>query len=69
MQLPVAETGRALPATVIIGGGIVGLATGWRLLERHPGTPLVLLEKEPAVAQHQSGHNSGVLHAGLAYRP
>lgn len=69
MPMPDSPPGSPLPATVVIGGGIVGLAVGWRLLVRHPGTPLVLLEKESAVAQHQSGHNSGVLHAGLAYQP
>jgi len=54
---------------VIIGGGIVGLATGWQLLQRRPGTRLTVIEKEPAVARHQTGHNSGVMHSGLYYRP
>jgi L-2-hydroxyglutarate oxidase LhgO len=53
----------------IIGAGIVGLATALRLLERRPGLAVVVLEKEAAVASHQTGHNSGVLHAGLYYRP
>lgn len=53
----------------IIGGGIVGLATAYRLLERRPELRLALLEKEPELASHQSGHNSGVLHAGLYYAP
>lgn len=53
----------------IIGGGIVGLATGLRLLERFPATTLLLLEKEDGPGQHQSGHNSGVLHCGLYYKP
>jgi L-2-hydroxyglutarate oxidase len=51
----------------IVGGGIVGLATAYRLLERRPRLRLVLVEKEAALAQHQSGHNSGVVHAGLYY--
>ncbi len=52
----------------VIGAGIVGLATAWQLL-RH-GTPNVLvLEAEPAVAQHQTGHNSGVIHSGIYYKP
>jgi L-2-hydroxyglutarate oxidase LhgO len=51
----------------IVGGGIVGLATAYRLLERRPGLRLVLLEKERELAFHQSGHNSGVIHAGLYY--
>jgi L-2-hydroxyglutarate oxidase len=52
----------------VVGGGIVGLATAYRLLERLPGASLTLLEKEAAVAQHQSSHNSGVLHCGLYYK-
>lgn len=53
----------------IIGGGIVGLATAYRVLEQFPGRRVVVLEKEPHVAQHQTGHNSGVLHSGIYYRP
>ncbi len=53
----------------VVGGGIIGLATAYRLLERLPGAQVTVLEKESAVAQHQSGHNSGVLHCGLYYRP
>lgn len=54
---------------VIIGGGIVGLATGFALVRQHPNAVVVLLEKERDVGQHQSGSNSGVLHAGLYYKP
>jgi L-2-hydroxyglutarate oxidase len=54
---------------VIIGGGIVGLATGLALLAARPGTTAVVLEKEGAVAAHQTGRNSGVIHAGLYYKP
>ena len=54
---------------IVVGGGIVGLATANRLLESRPGLRLLLLEKEPRLAAHQTGHNSGVLHAGLYYRP
>ncbi len=54
---------------VIVGGGIVGLATAWRLLERFPGTGVCVLEKEDRLAAHQTGHNSGVLHSGIYYRP
>ena len=58
------------PADVaIVGAGIVGLATAWQLLRRHPGLRLVMVDKETAVASHQSGHNSGVLHAGIYYKP
>lgn len=53
----------------IIGGGIVGLATAWALIRRHPGLPLRLLEKEDGLGQHQTGHNSGVIHSGLYYKP
>jgi len=54
---------------IIIGGGIVGLATAFRLLETRPGLRLALLEKENQLASHQTGNNSGVLHAGLYYKP
>jgi L-2-hydroxyglutarate oxidase len=54
---------------IVIGGGIVGLATAYRLGERFPAARITLLEKESAVAQHQTGHNSGVLHCGLYYKP
>jgi len=53
----------------IIGGGIVGLATAMDISVRMPGVKLVVLEKEPRVASHQTGHNSGVIHSGLYYRP
>jgi len=53
----------------IAGGGIVGLATALKLLERAPGRSVVVLEKEKTVAAHQTGHNSGVIHSGLYYRP
>lgn len=53
----------------VIGGGIVGLATALELLSRRPGASLVLVEKEAAVARHQTGHNSGVIHAGIYYTP
>jgi (S)-2-hydroxyglutarate dehydrogenase len=54
---------------IVVGGGIVGLATAYRLLEARPELRLTLVEKEPELATHQTGHNSGVLHAGLYYRP
>jgi L-2-hydroxyglutarate oxidase LhgO len=54
---------------VVVGGGIVGLATSLRLLEARPGLRIAILEKEKELATHQSGHNSGVLHAGLYYAP
>jgi L-2-hydroxyglutarate oxidase LhgO len=54
---------------IVVGGGVVGLATAFRLLETRPGLRLVLLEKEPKLAAHQTGNNSGVLHSGLYYKP
>ena len=53
----------------VIGGGIVGLAIARQLSRTHPGVRVVVLEKEGEVATHQTGHNSGVVHAGLYYRP
>jgi L-2-hydroxyglutarate oxidase LhgO len=53
----------------IIGGGIVGLATAYQLLQRFPGIQLLVLEKESGPGQHQTGNNSGVLHCGLYYKP
>ncbi len=53
----------------IIGGGIVGLATAYRILSLKPSLQLVVLEKENKVAAHQTGHNSGVIHSGLYYKP
>jgi L-2-hydroxyglutarate oxidase len=54
---------------VIIGGGIVGLATAYQMLKKQPGLKLAVVEKENAVAAHQTGHNSGVIHSGLYYKP
>ena len=54
---------------VIVGGGIVGLATAQELINRHPALKFGLLEKESELAYHQTGHNSGVLHAGIYYKP
>ncbi len=53
----------------IIGAGIVGLAVGLHLVRRVPGTKLLILDKESEVAAHQTGHNSGVIHSGLYYKP
>jgi (S)-2-hydroxyglutarate dehydrogenase len=54
---------------VIIGGGIVGLAVALEITKRFPRLRLLLLEKEPQVGQHQSSHNSGVIHSGVYYKP
>ena len=53
----------------VVGGGIVGLATAYQFTQRFPGRRVVVLEKEAVVAEHQTGHNSGVLHSGIYYKP
>ena len=53
----------------IIGGGIVGLSTGVAIYKRFPNAKVVVIEKESAVAEHQTGHNSGVIHSGIYYKP
>jgi L-2-hydroxyglutarate oxidase len=53
----------------IIGGGIVGLATALTISQKKPGARIVVMEKESALASHQTGHNSGVIHAGIYYAP
>jgi (S)-2-hydroxyglutarate dehydrogenase len=77
------DEGRVLPAALwlgsdvtteradvaVIGGGLLGLATTYQLLERRPGLRVAIVEREAEIAGHQSGHNSGVLHAGLYYVP
>jgi len=54
---------------IIIGGGIVGVSTAWQLQQRFPDKKILLLEKESEFATHQTGHNSGVIHAGVYYEP
>lgn len=54
---------------LIIGGGIVGMATALELQSREPKAKILVLEKEAGPATHQSGHNSGVIHAGVYYTP
>tara|TARA_B100000519_G_scaffold18677_1_gene13625 strand:+ start:7150 stop:8343 length:1194 start_codon:yes stop_codon:yes gene_type:complete len=53
----------------IIGGGIIGLSTAYELLKDHPNKKIIVLEKENSVAKHQTGHNSGVIHSGIYYKP
>ncbi|MGB7817491.1 MAG: FAD-dependent oxidoreductase, partial [Ornithinibacter sp.] len=57
------------PRTVVVGGGILGLAVAERLVRERPGTDVMVLEKEPGWASHQTGRNSGVIHSGLYYPP
>lgn len=54
---------------IIIGGGIVGLSTGYALVNKHPQAKLLVIEKEPSLAAHQTGRNSGVIHSGIYYKP
>lgn len=54
---------------IVVGGGIVGLATAYEILQRRPGADVLVVEKESEVARHQTGHNSGVIHAGVYYEP
>ena len=53
----------------VVGGGIVGLATAYQFAQKYPGRTVVVIEKEARVAEHQTGHNSGVLHSGIYYKP
>ena len=53
----------------VVGGGIVGLATAYQVTRQYPGRRVVVLEKETELAHHQTGHNSGVLHTGIYYKP
>ena len=54
---------------VIIGGGIIGMSTAMQLIDVYPDARIALLEKESGPACHQTGHNSGVIHAGVYYTP
>ncbi|MFQ5772517.1 MAG: L-2-hydroxyglutarate oxidase [bacterium] len=54
---------------IVIGGGIVGLASAYKISRNHPGISIAVLEKEEQLAAHQTGHNSGVIHSGLYYKP
>lgn len=54
---------------VIVGGGIVGVATAYQIWKSHPHIKITIIEKEPYLAAHQTGHNSGVIHSGIYYKP
>jgi len=54
---------------VVVGGGIVGCATAREIIMRHPHLKMAIVEKENKLAMHQTGHNSGVVHAGIYYTP
>ena len=57
------------PVVAVVGGGILGLAVAREVARRRAGTSVLVLEKEPRLATHQTGRNSGVVHAGIYYRP
>src|ERR1700722_17700223 len=63
------EENRARFDVSIVGAGILGLSVARELKRRHPGLEIVVLEREDEVAQHQTGHNSGVIHSGVYYAP
>ena len=54
---------------IIVGGGLIGLATAYQLIQRFPAKRITVLEKESSIGMHQSGRNSGVLHSGIYYKP
>ncbi len=54
---------------IVVGGGVVGMASGWKIQEAYPHLKVLVLEKEDRLADHQTGHNSGVIHSGLYYKP
>ena len=54
---------------VIIGAGIIGLATGMKILEKHPKIKIAIIDKDSEISTQQSGHNSGVVHSGIYYKP
>ncbi|AJR06138.1 L-2-hydroxyglutarate oxidase [Photobacterium gaetbulicola] len=54
---------------IVVGGGIVGVSTAWQLKQRCPSASIIVIEKEGQLASHQTGHNSGVIHAGVYYEP
>jgi (S)-2-hydroxyglutarate dehydrogenase len=63
------ESSSTLFDITIIGAGIVGLATAYKLLKDNPALKICVIEKEKTIAQHQTGHNSGVIHSGIYYKP
>jgi (S)-2-hydroxyglutarate dehydrogenase len=70
--MPIEPPGAEPPAEcdlVVVGAGIIGLAVARELVGRHPDASLAVLEREPRIASHQTGHSSGVIHAGIYYRP
>jgi 2-hydroxyglutarate dehydrogenase len=67
--MTVPETKGASADLIVVGAGILGLAVAREWLNRHPDLRVLVLEKEARIAAHQTGHNSGVIHAGIYYAP
>ena len=69
--LEIEKSGRMMKEVdvAVIGGGIVGLATAYQITRQYPGKRVAVLEKEADLGHHQTGHNSGVLHTGIYYKP
>ena len=67
--MTVPETKGASADLIVVGAGILGLAVAREWLKRHPDLRVLVLEKEARIAAHQTGHNSGVIHAGIYYAP
>lgn len=63
------STSSTTAEVIVVGGGIVGTATALEISRREPGSRVLILEKEPQLAAHQTGHNSGVIHSGIYYKP
>ena len=63
------EKNQTMYDVAIVGGGIVGAATAYKLQKKHPELSILILEKEKVLADHQTGNNSGVIHSGLYYKP
>ena len=63
------ESDQSIYDIAIVGGGIVGAATAYKLQSKYPDLRILLLEKEESLAPHQTGNNSGVIHSGIYYKP
>lgn len=63
------STAKKIYDFIVVGGGILGMSTAWQLQAKYPGKSVLVVEKESGAAEHQTGHNSGVIHAGVYYKP